>query len=274
MILLAATLLLTSTAQIGIFEVSRIGSDVEIRQGNHRYLFGSGALTTLPITSLDGRLLILGHNEQITCFDWSCREKWSISGLDYITSPQGLVAGKSCFVYYNGPLALSNYPNQLAYLEASRKLEMIEARSYGGKLLWRRPWLDVGSPVAYYPGDSFITVRASRLGLTNIVFRIVDGAGSRRRGWVISSGLADRQAVFDAVNVALTNSDTVWKTASVTKKQVVYELSQVRSSLKLDLGPVPLGFKATVSVTNDNVTVKVLRPVAGTLFARPLQVSK
>lgn len=158
-----------------------------------------GALTTLPVVSPNGKRLLIGHNEQLTCFTEECQRAWTISGLEYMTSPQSLVAGEDLIVFYNGPRVIPAAQTVQEYKDLHKELALIEARYYNGTVAWRKAWMDIGLPKYRFSNSCFIAVRGTddKAALDNIVFRIIDAKGSRKRGWVISR--------TEAKGVALTN---------------------------------------------------------------------
>lgn len=268
--LVLATFLITNSVIIGGYTLDITGDTLEVSKGAYRSTVTDRVhLTALPVASRAGERLAIGHSGRLEIYDSNCNLVWA-QGLEYVFNPGAMVAGADEILYYNGPEHLSRelYGTKESWVAGSRQHCLIEARSFDGRLLWKKPFLDVGAPVCYLGDNNFLTIRRSfpERGLDNIVVRIVDKDGSRKAGWVIpSKDMHSNRQVLDH----LTSQNVLWS-ASGFKASARLEIREVRSVQELDLRAKASGLRATLLVSSTKLSLNVDSPSQIAVSGRPL----
>ena len=240
----------------GGFTVQEFDWGTRLSHGKHSLVMGA-TFQHPPVMSPDGERLAFALTAELCYIDTACR-KHTVSGeMEYASMPTALTPGDDVILFYNGaPHYLpSELESRQAFLDGSKD-HVVEARSYSGELLWRKPALEVGIPVVALNDGQFLTLRESypEVGINDTMVRVIGKDGTRLKSWRLP------RLDWTGVSVEKGQLPGIIEFSKASGQASTFRIVEVEPSPSLGRGPLPNGFRATIQLIDQRLVLWIKHP--------------
>ncbi len=131
---------------------------LKLDNGRQLILRSEGQVPCPPVYDAFDHMFSVAFDSTVKGIGATGDELWC-HDLDFYYNPSSLLASNGVVVYDNGTdhLAMADFDNWASISAKSQRIVAREGRT--GRLLWDRPWLDVGSPCLIARHNVIYTVR-------------------------------------------------------------------------------------------------------------------